>query len=258
MVKSNPRYSLRAFAGKLGLSPGGLSQILSRKKKLSLSRAHSIAESLKLEGKEREAFLLQVQIEGTKSTALKAELYDRLKVIKGDVAGTDLSLENFKLVSDWYGFAVLEIVGSIGSNWSPREIAQYLGLNTVEVESALDRLARLDLIEKNASGKYSRVADRINVASHLPNEAIRKYYKGVLDRALQSIDTQTPQEKVVGSEVFAFDPSQIEEVRQATEEYLHNLTKIAKNSKKQTEVYQAFVDVFRLGVRSASTERKGK
>ena len=64
-VSQNPRYSMRSFAQKLGLSPGGLSLILSRKKKLSVERAYSVAQTLELNDQESEYFALLIQFEGT-------------------------------------------------------------------------------------------------------------------------------------------------------------------------------------------------
>jgi len=67
LAKNNPRYSLRAFAKKLGVSPGGLSQILSRQKKLSVQRGYEVAKKLNLNGPDAEFFLSLVQIDSAKN-----------------------------------------------------------------------------------------------------------------------------------------------------------------------------------------------
>ena len=57
----NPRYSLRAFAGFIQLSPSKLSEIWSRKKGLSTKRAQDICERLKLDHDESLLFLTSVE-----------------------------------------------------------------------------------------------------------------------------------------------------------------------------------------------------
>jgi uncharacterized protein (TIGR02147 family) len=246
-ARSNPRYSLRAFARKLGLSPGGLSLILARKKKLSLARAYEVSEALGLEGKEKEYFLLLAQLESTASVALKAELHERIRrLFPRKSPAQNLAIEQFRMISEWHGLAILELVTSIGAAWGAPRIAQYLGVPRAEVDAMLERLVRLELIERLDDGSFARVADRLLVSSSLPSEAIRKYYEGVLDRARESVRTQSPQEKVAGTEVFAFDPSQLEAVRALTDQYLEDLRQLARQGAAPTEMYQAFVDVFRL------------
>jgi uncharacterized protein (TIGR02147 family) len=256
-TRSNPRYSLRAFARKLGLSPGGLSQILARKKKLSLSRAYEISEALALEGKEKEYFLLLAQLEGAGSLAAKAELHDRLRRLRPRSSpAQSLAVEQFRMISEWYGFAILELVSSFGAAWSAPRIAQYLGVSRAEVDAMLERLVRLELIERRPDGSFSRLANRLLVSSPMPSEAVTRYFLGVIDLARESVRTQGPTERVAGTEVFAFDPAQLEAVRAMTDEYLESLRQLARQGKSQTEMYQAFVDVFRLNPKPAAAAPK--
>lgn len=252
-LRQNPRYSMRAFAAKLGLSQGGLSHILSRRKKLSLARAQEIAAILKLNESDKKEFLLLVQLETAKSPAVKAELYEQLKVVtqESSSAVTNLALENFQLISNWYGLAILEMVSTIAGSWTPDKIASYLGISKVDAEITLERLEVLELIEKNADGNYIRVEERVIVSSQTPSEAIRNYYQDVLERANNSIQTQTPKEKVVGTEVFAFDPAQLEDAKKLTDQYLNQMLDLAKKGKQRTEMYQVFTDFFRLNQKEA-------
>ena len=245
-VKSNPQFSLRAFAKKCGITPGGLSQVLNLKKRLSVSRAHELALALALNPREREYFVLLAQIENAKSANLKSELFERAKAFHPEKDSIhNLSLEQFKLISDWYGLAILEYITSISGEFDNNQLAKYFGITKIEVETTLERLKKLELIEQTDKG-YKRIVDRVLVSSGIPNEAIRNYYKGVIEESKKSITTQTPQEKIIGTEVFAFDPAQIEQLTRLTDRYLNNIQKIARKGTKRTEVYQVFIDVFRL------------
>lgn len=245
-LRANPKFSLRSFARKLGLSSGGLSHILNSKKKLSVDRAHEIATALKLNEQEKKYFLLLTQIHSTKAQARKLELYEEIQKLHGERVGTkDLSIEQFRLISEWQGFAILQYVSVISQTASASEIAHFFGISKTEVELTLERLCKLELIEKNEHA-YTPTNDRVLVSSSIPTEAIQNYYESVNEKSVTSIRTQTPQEKVIGTEVFAFDPEQLEEVRKLTDQYLDGLLKLAKKGKNRNQVYQVFTNVFRL------------
>ncbi len=75
---------------------------------------------------------------------------------------------------------------------------------------------------------------------------MRSYYKEIHQKSLNSVESQNSNEKVIGAQVFAFDPDQIDAVRELTDQYLNQLNEIAKAGKKKTEIYQALANVFRL------------
>src|SRR5258708_36824233 len=103
---ANPAYSLRALARNLTLAPSYLSAILSGKKNLSAERALETAAGLQLNETEREYFCLLVQIESTTDPALKDSLLKRVRQLNPNVGVYDLSLDHFKIISDWPHFAI--------------------------------------------------------------------------------------------------------------------------------------------------------
>jgi len=244
--RKNKSYSLRAFAKKLGITPGGLSQILNQRIKLSLDRAHEFVKHLSLPAQEAEYFLLLVQIENAKTLAVRSMLQEKLnQSFPEKTAEPNLTIDQFRLVSEWYGFAVKEIVSSYGAAWTPTRIANELGITKNEVELTLDRLERLELIEKGPRG-YLALQPRTLVYSAIPTEAQENYYHGVISKLDESIGVKNPK-KVIATEVMAFDPEDLEEVRRITDEYLDRLIRISKKSKKKTKLYQSLVSFFALG-----------
>lgn len=248
----NSSYSLRAFAKKLGLSAGALSSILNRKKKLSVDRGYEVAKALGLDTEETEYFMALIQLEGAKSEALKIQYLEKVKTLNPKISHsknlkqTILSLEHFKLISSWYGLAVLELLSSPVGEWNTKSISKKLRLTKLDTELTLERLLKLELIEETGSGTFKRSVETVMITSQVPSDALRKYYEGVHGESLKSIKEQSPAEKVIGAQVFSFDPSQLEEVRRLTNSYLDSLNDLAAIGKNKTEVYQAIANVFRL------------
>ena len=248
----NSSYSLRAFAKKLGLSAGALSSILNRKKKLSVERGYEVAKALGLNTEETEYFMALIQLEGAKSEALKIQYLEKVKNLNPKISQsknlkqTILSLEHFKLISSWYGLAVLELISSPVGEWNAKSISKKLRLTKLDTELTLERLLKLELIEEAGSGAFKRSVETVMITSQVPSDALRKYYEGVHGESLKSIKEQSPAEKVIGAQVFSFDTSQLEEVRRLTNSYLDSLNDLAATGKNKTEVYQAIANVFRL------------
>ena len=261
--KTNPRYSLRAFAQKLGISPGGLVQIFSGQKKLSVERAYEVANNLKLDDQEKRFFLLATEYEQAKAIQRKSEVLEQIRELQGNDGNThgpfyDLTVDQFHLISDWYGLAILECVTGHGKNFSEVEIAKYFDLSTSQVILTLERLQRLLLIEKRPSGAWSRIKGRVLVNSHIPNEAIREHYLSVIKKSSDSITSQTPSEKVTATEVFNFDVTDVAKVKKMTDEYLDALQALSRKGKNQKNTYQAIVNVFRLDQNKIVTTHKSE
>ena len=76
--------------------------------------------------------------------------------------------------------------------------------------------------------------------------ALRRFHSEVLRKALESIETQGPQEKVIGSETVAFDLEQLDEVRQRVDEFLTAMSALTQKAKKKTRIYNLSVLFFNL------------
>lgn len=244
----NPSFSLRAFSKQVGLSPAALTRILKGEKNLSVERAGELARKLKLADREAEYFVLLVQLSSLKNPDLKANVLERANALRPARGVYDLSVDFFKLIADWYHLAILEMIGVKDVDFTPKGIASFLGIGVVEAELALDRLKRLELLEITATGKPVRLQNRLLVSSQVPNAALRKYNRQILEKAERSIEEQGPTEKAIGTEVFAFDRRQLEEAKKLTDEYLNRMLKLATSSLERHDVYQVAVQFFRLNL----------
>jgi plasmid maintenance system antidote protein VapI len=70
----NKKFSLRALAQKLDLSPGNLSQVISGKRGLSEKKAQEICKTLDLSKEEKAAFLTSLNISKLKNVELRERL----------------------------------------------------------------------------------------------------------------------------------------------------------------------------------------
>lgn len=102
-------HSLRAQAERLGISTSFLSEVINKKKCLSVELALKIALRLGFTDVESQFFCLLVQLEQEKDPEFRKELTQRLEQISPLRSGHDLSIDEFRYISGWHHAAILEL-----------------------------------------------------------------------------------------------------------------------------------------------------
>lgn len=245
-AKRNPRFSLRAMAKMLDIAPGYLSTVLKGEKNLSFETASSVAKKLGLSVKETEYFGLLAQKDLAKNLDVKEQLLERVRAANPKQQINDLTIDNFKIISDSIHFSILVATTLTDFKATARNLAVALGENQSEVELAIERLMKLEMIERDSSGVYRKVLQNPRVVSQAPNQALRKYHKQTLEKAIASLETQTPKEKIIGSETLAISEDQIGEFRKLADEFFDRAITLSKKSKKKTQVYHLGIQFFNL------------
>ncbi len=155
----NPNWSLRAFAMKLGMSSGALSEILAGKRPLSVKTRRRIVERLQLSPLEQRELLA-------------AEIEPYIKSKQDDVL--ELSSDAFHLISDWWHFAILNLTATAGFKAEPGWIATRLGMSRTTVKEAWLRLFRLGYLSKSPTGRIQRKHPKTKTSDDVMNLSIRR------------------------------------------------------------------------------------
>ena len=245
--QKNSSYSLRAMARQLGLLPSLLSEVLKGSRHLTEENAVFVAEKLGLQEKERLYFRTLVQLGRAKSPEVKQVLLNQLTTLhpKAEI-GNDLSVDHFIYVSDWHHFAIMRLLDISDFTFSPGAAAKALNVHPFEIEAALERLIRLELIEKTATGKYVKLRDNVLVKATGMNDALRKYHKQVLEKTIESLTTQTPSERFTGTENITLSPDQLAEASEIYEDCFRKILDLSKKRKKNAEVYHLGIHMIKL------------
>lgn len=250
-IEKNPSYSLRALAKQLQVSPATLSGVIRGKRNLSEETAYTIASKLGLEGPQHEYFCVLIQLGQTVDPQRKETYLNRLKILNPQLKIKDLSVDLFKTISDWYHSAILCLSEVENFNFVPSEIAKRLNISIFEAESAVERLERLELLTKGPNGKYLKNTDFL-ATSKIPNESLRKFHRQAIQRAMDSLESQSPNEKLIGSETMAIDSDLIPKANELMEEFFSKMLLLASQSKSKNEVYHLGVQFFNFAMKEKS------
>ena len=245
--KANPRYSLRAFARDLNISCARLSLILNGKRGLSVAAAQKIAVKLSFSESETSMFCDLVQSKHARSQAAKEIAITRLQSKQADIQGRTLQLDAFKVISDWHHFAILQLMHLKQFQSNVTWISKALEIQHTQTEEALERLTRLGLIKKEDEN-YQLLQDYIDTPDEVPSEAIRKFHRQILEKAMTAIEMQSVEERDCTSMMLPIEASKLplmkERIRKFRQEICREFT---TDGNQLNVVYSLSIQCFRVG-----------
>lgn len=247
----NPKFSLRAMARQLNLSPAILSQVMSAKRNFSAHTALHVAQTLKLDEAETEYFCLLAQYEAEKHPTLKSALHTRLEAIQANrkqhsPVPRDLNVEVFKMISDWYHIPIVEMTELKDFEFNATNVAKRLRITRNEAEVAIERLERLELIEKTPEGIYKKTNADYEFSSPLMNEALNRFHKQMLAKASDAVEHQKRGERLICSNTFSIDPKLLPKAEEIIRRFRKQLVELFNSSSENSETYHMGVQIFKL------------
>lgn len=225
----NPNFSLRSFAKWLQISPAQLSQMMTGKRAITLKTLEKISQRFgysPLEKKElMHSFLTDKKLVADKSAKKTLNLQE----------------DQFRLIADWYHFAILSLTQIKGSKADPLWIARRLGISIEQASQALLRLERLGIIQTKPI--FKQIVAPFEVVSEIPSEAIRKFHRQNLGLAIEKIDTVPLQKREFQTISIPLNPAQIGKLKKEIDDLLETASDLSNNP-DATEVYNLSVQLY--------------
>lgn len=234
--KKNPGYSLRSFTKTLQLNPGSLSRILRGERKISEEMRSRLGKRLGLTPAEIASLGLNSENTQTK-----------LGKLPENQDFQQLSLETFRVISDWYHYAILEIVNLKHFKSEPRWVAKTLGITVSEVNLAVDRLVRLELLEIQKNGKWVLgKKSNTNVSQDLRDAAYRKLQQQVIEMALKALENIPVEYRDQSSMTMSVNTKRLPEAIERITKFRRELCAFMEQDKERDHVYQLGISLYPL------------
>lgn len=197
----NSRYSLRAFAKSLELDASTVSKMLSGKRRISRVMLRKIEEKLGM------AFIFDAE-------GMQENLGKRYTLLSKDL---------FRVISDWYHFAILDLTLLKTFVSNPEWIAHQLGISVIEASSGIDRLKRLELLGEDGNRLVKTKTSFSNYKEGHTSGAHKEYQRQVVQKALHAIDGCPQELKDITSMTIAGNSKKIVEVKEVIKRFRREL-----------------------------------
>lgn len=214
----NPLYSRNAFARDLGVSPAALSQYLAGKRQFSRTNLNRIATSLCLPSE-----IVQKKTDHSETTNLK--------------------LDTFALIADWYHFAILNLV-EVDKIKSAAQASKRLGISVDTAEHAFERLQTLGLMKKSGS-VFRRTESRLDAGNDIPSEALRKHNREKMELAIESLEKISIDKRDISSLTLTFDIQNMKKIKSEIARFKKRINDVC-GPDQATEVYSLNIQFFPL------------
>jgi uncharacterized protein (TIGR02147 family) len=241
----NPRYSLRAFSRDLKISSARLSEILAGKQGLSPQRAKILAELLELKDEDKNYFVLLVASQHARSSGQRQLTTARLNALHQQNAYQVMSVDAFKIISDWHHLAILELSACVDFRSDYSWIAERIAIPEAEVKMAVERMLSVGLLKKVESG-FSANDEFTHVKNRAPSEAIRKFHEQVLQKALENLRPDNVDQREFKTAVLAFPRESLTEARSMIHGFMVQFDSHFNVQREKDSVYCLAVNFFSM------------
>ena len=239
----NSSLSLRAIAALIDLSPSYLSRIISSQRNLSVENAGKIARFTKMSSDENEYFHFLIEV-GNSSSEIDRELLKSGLKDRDSAPVRMLTLEQFKIVADWYHFAILSLASTKAFRSDSRWIANRLGISIAESESGIERLIQFGFLKK-VSGILKPVPESLQTPHDIPSHAVRSNHKQHLEIAIRSLDGVGLEFREFTNRTLNMNISDIPEAKRRIRKFVDRFNKDMDRPKGE-EVFQINLQMYPL------------
>ncbi|MEQ8767999.1 MAG: TIGR02147 family protein [Planctomycetota bacterium] len=244
----NDQYSLRAFAADLGIDHSSLSQLLRGKRALTESMIGRLGGRLGLAEEDITGF---VRAEATRSAVTVDPVSER---------------EMFRLAEDarhvlteWQHFAILELTRLDSFRPDVRWIARVLDISRDDVVRAVDRLARLRLLEMRTATEWvDRSGDRcvgIESMSRATLQALAEQQARLATRS----SGRSADERLISASTVTIRRADLPEILARLERWRAEVVQEIQAPSGADDVYRldlTFLPLTRLGAEPFEEERE--
>lgn len=225
-----------------------LSRILTGKKKLNTKTAEKISENLKLLETEKKYLRLMLIRENAKFED-EQDLYSAiLGSSNKNRKVTFLDKDRFRLIADWHHLAILEVTALKDFREDPEWISRKLKnqISCLQAQTAISRLIRLGLLQKNNHGNLVRVPEgQLFSGGRGEDKAIQEHHLQMLEIAKKSISEQKITERHLSTNTLTIKTKDYARLVELVKKLNAEISEFAVSDAGDT-TYQINVQVFRL------------
>jgi uncharacterized protein (TIGR02147 family) len=226
----NSSFSLRAFSKRLDVSPSTLTRILAGERRVSRPLAEQLCDKLCLDPQERSEIMGKFPQRKRYRKATRT----------GDAVDPNylqLTADQFRIVGEWYHFAILSLIKTRDFRSDADWVADRLGISNKEASAALERLNRLEMIQKDSTGNWTRTYPRLRTTDDVLNLSLQKAHRQNLELGLEVLSNVPVELRDFSAITMPTNPKLLPKAKELIRKFQDDLSALLE-SEPGTEVYK--------------------
>lgn len=246
----NKNFTLRAWAGQLGISShGSFYQMVLGKRPLPRKYVKQISKSLKLGPKE--SLYLENLIEYSKAKSMEHKSYckERLQDLSPVQKLSFYEIETFHFLKNPLNGAIIELTSLKDFQFDIIWIQNRLAIKATqaEIQKSIQLLLELKLLQTDTDGKLKRTQEHIFTKQDVRNEALQEYHKNILNLGADAISTQAVEKREFNATAMGIKTKDLPIIKEDIRTFMNDFIKKYEASEGTAdEVYQLALQFFGL------------
>lgn len=243
--KDNLWFSYRYFASKINIDHSNLIKVLLGKRHISNQIALSITNFLKLNAKEKDYFTTLVEFNKSRNVAKSKQLLEKLFTIK-NISPKKLEPNQYDYYREWYHTAIYSLLDYYDFSGNYKNLAAELNppITVKEAKESIALLEKLQLIRREADGRYVQTQKMITSGQNWHSVAIQKFQEETIKLALRSLTHDSRNVRDISTLTMTLTKPDIEAIKDITEQYRKTIIKLINESESGDTVYQLNIQLF--------------
>jgi uncharacterized protein (TIGR02147 family) len=246
--RSNPHYSLRAYARDLGLHSSTLSQVIKGKRPLPVKDSQQVAAKLNLGPKEKTLFLESLY--RTKTSI------DEIDISKNDERFI-IDESYYSVIAEWEHFAVETLFEIKDFVPSISEISKRLGITENRADIVLNNLKVCGLIIQDENGNLLKAHSKIRTTEDVTSLALKESHLETLEMGKNKLEEVEVEFRDFSSMTIAMNLDRMPEAKSIIREFRQKMMALLRDGDK-TDVCQLAIQLYPLTINQKSTKQELK
>ena len=247
--KKDRYFSYRQFSGKAGFaSPNFLKLVVDGQRNLSPASILKIAKGFDIKGSQRDFFENLVLMNQAREHEQRNYYYQKMISISGFKKIHKIAKSQYQYFSKWYYPVIREIIRFNGGNLNEDQMARLLRpkISVAEAKSAINLLARLGLIQKNAEDQWELIEDNISTGPEVRSLVVTNFHKEMLRLARESIDGVPAAKRDISALTLSINRERFSELKSRIIAFRKELLDFADLDQDPDQVVQVNIQLFPL------------
>ncbi|WP_413289885.1 DUF4423 domain-containing protein [Bdellovibrio sp. HCB337] len=218
----NEKYSLRAFARDLDVSPARLCEILAGKYNPGHQLVEKMVFALKMDRDQQNHFWSLVE--------------EHSKIFRKTSGARIVERDELEILIDYDHYSLLNLMETDDFKSDLVWMANRLGVTETKLQQILDRLLSRGFIKKSSFGSYKPTYKKVTTTQDFTCEHLQEAHRRLIDHALKSIAEDPIDKRDVTSITFAMDRKQLSEAKEIIRDFRRRMANLFESGPKN-EVY---------------------
>jgi uncharacterized protein (TIGR02147 family) len=236
-LNETPGYSLRSFAKLLEVDPSALAKLLKGHRPLGKRLITRFAVRLNLAPDEVNEFIsYQEQMNSRSSAHTSNSNYQQI------------TLDTFRLIADWYHYAILELIRVDSFRPDPKWISRSLHIPLTEVNFAIERMVRVGMLDINENtGEWTDNSEiSTNITKPYFDGAQKRHQKQILEKAIFALENTPVAYRDQTSMTMAIDTERLPEAKERIKHFRRELANFLSRGETRDQVYHLSLSLYTI------------